>query len=496
MMWSVEAHHVVLPPVESAGAPRRLGRAGDERLARLVGSGSDSAFAAIYGRYHQPIYRYCRSLTGNDADGQDALQSTFISALVALRESRRDAPLRPWLYRIAHNESISLLRKRRPEQELPDEGGPAARGPAEVLADRERLAALVADLRELPERQRGALVMRELSGLAHEEISVALGISVGAAKQTVLEARKTLQEFSEGREMPCSHIEHLISAGDRRALRARRVRAHLRSCDHCNAFASAIDQRRTDLMAIAPPLPALAAAGLLSNVFGGAAGAGAGHAAGGAGLAAGAAGKGIGAALTAKGVLTGAAIVAATAAVGATAIHGLTGRSAPAGRTAPTHSHSATPSAGAGPRHSATGAHHRSSAAKPGTKRRYADTRSRHRTHAHPRGSGAGVTSRSTTPSSSRAGYTAGASAAVHGHGLPITGATRGTKTRAHGTPLHRHTTHTRKHAGSTAHTHGKGTGAAATHRATTTATTTTTSTTDATSSTGGGSGKSHAVAK
>ena len=497
MMWDVHAQPAILSSTGADARPRRLGLAGDERLARLVGSGSDGAFAALYARHHQAIYRYCRSLTGNDADGQDALQSTFISALVALRDGRRDAPLRPWLFRIAHNESISLLRKRRPEQELPDDGGPTTRGPAEVLEERERLASLVADLMELPERQRGALVMRELSGLAHEEVAVALGISVGAAKQTVLEARKTLHEFSEGRAMPCNQIERMVSDGDRRALRARRVRAHLRTCAHCATFAAAIDQRRSDLMVIAPPLPAVAAAGLLSHVFGGAAGAGSGSTAagaGGAGVAAGAAGKGIGATLSAKGLMTGAAIVAATA-VGATAVHRLTSHPARPGDA--THA----PAAGAAHRaagHLRSGTARRAGSTTHGTKTRTHGARTGTASHARPhRGHGttAGVpaalthTGPGVTPA-------VGSSPALHSHRQPAAAALNGTKTRSHGSPVHRRSARTHTHPSTTAHTHGRGKGTVTATHPSKPAPGTTTTSTDATPITGGGSGKPHAIAK
>jgi len=108
---------------------------------------------------------------------------------------------------------------------------------------------------------RGALVMRELSGLSHEEVAQALGISVGAAKQAVFEARRSLQEFAEGRSMVCESVRHLISDGDGRSLRGRRVRAHLRSCPGCAAFSTAIGERRAELRALAPALPAAAATG-------------------------------------------------------------------------------------------------------------------------------------------------------------------------------------------------------------------------------------------
>ena len=282
----------------------------DERLARSVGQGNDRAFNTLYSRYHQQLYRYCHSIVRHEADAQDALQSTFTAALTALRRSQRDAPLRPWLYRIAHNESISLLRRRRVTDELPETLPGGARSAEATAEERARFALLVSDLQALPERQRGALVMRELSGLSHEELAQALEISVGAAKQSVFEARQALAEFAEGRAMACEEIQKLVSDGDKRVLRGRRVRAHLRDCQPCHAFADAIPERRGALLALSPALPAAAAAGLLQRITGVA------HHGGGGGLLAGAGGKSIGVALSAKTVATGIAIVA-TAAVGA-----------------------------------------------------------------------------------------------------------------------------------------------------------------------------------
>jgi RNA polymerase sigma factor (sigma-70 family) len=240
----------------------------DEHLARLVGAGTDRAYALLYQRYHQQLYRYCRSLLGNDADAQDALQSTFVAALSALREGRRDAPLRPWLYRIAHHEAVTLLRRRRRfvEQSEPEPGWEVSA--EEASTQRERLVLLMADLGDLPERQRGALVMRELSGLSHEQIAVALQTSPRAAKQAIFEARSALREFELGRAMACEEVCRLLSDGDGRSLRARRVRGHLRSCGACAAFAADIRTRRADLQALAPPLAPVAASGLLATLLG------------------------------------------------------------------------------------------------------------------------------------------------------------------------------------------------------------------------------------
>jgi RNA polymerase sigma factor (sigma-70 family) len=232
----------------------------------LVASGSEPAFATLYERYRQPLYRYCRSILRDDADAQDALQSTFVAALTALRRGQRDAPIRPWLFRIAHNNAISVVRRRRASEELTDELPLLGRSAEEEAADRARLAQLLADLGELPDRQRSAVVMRELNGLSHDEIGVALQTSAGAAKQTLFEARQALLEFSEGRTMSCEAIQRTISAGDRRVLRGRRVRAHLRDCAACAGFAAAIPARSADLKALVPPLAPLAAASVFARV--------------------------------------------------------------------------------------------------------------------------------------------------------------------------------------------------------------------------------------
>jgi RNA polymerase sigma factor (sigma-70 family) len=296
-------------------------RIGDERLARLAARGSPRAFAAVYERYHQVLFRYCRSIVRDDADAQDALQSTFTRALSALQRGQRSAPLRPWLFRIAHNEAISVLRRRRRGDE-PLAGAPLPAAPSaeDQAGERARMAVLLGDLAALPDRSRSALVMRELSGLSHEEIAIALDTTPGAAKQAIFEARRGLLECAEGRAMPCAEVCQAISDGDRRILRGRRMRAHLSDCASCAAFAASIDARQSDLRALVPALPAAASAAVLARALGTAVGSGGGGAAAaGAGGAAGAAGKAIGVAFTSKGFATASVLATAAVSVGGVA---------------------------------------------------------------------------------------------------------------------------------------------------------------------------------
>jgi RNA polymerase sigma factor (sigma-70 family) len=246
-----------------------LSRLGDEALAGRAAAGSGAAFSALYERYHGPLLGFCRSILLDDHDAHDATQNALEAALRSLPRREPGRPLRPWLYRIAHNEAIDIVRRRRPQAELTELDAPTVPGPEVDAEQRVRLAQLVDDLRGLPERQRGALVMRELSGLGYDEIAVALGVSPGAARRAVFDARSSLHEAVDGRATECTSVRHCISDGDRRSMRARRIRAHLRSCDDCASFQHSIGARSADLHLLGPLLPGAALAGMLGGGAGG-----------------------------------------------------------------------------------------------------------------------------------------------------------------------------------------------------------------------------------
>ncbi|WP_026912641.1 RNA polymerase sigma factor [Patulibacter minatonensis] len=237
-------------------------------------AGDPAAFAALYERHRTELFRYCRSILRHEQDAHDALQNTMVKAFAALQTEDRDLDLRPWLFRIAHNEAISLIRRRPETAELDDRVGGDDDTVHRTVETRERLGHLRADLQDLPERQRGALVMRELSGLSHEEIGVALGTSARAVKQTIYEARKGLGDAAEGRAMDCDTVQRTLSDDDGRVVGTRRMRAHLRSCRSCRTFQGALAQRPKDLAALSPVVPLAGAAGLAALLKGGAAGGG------------------------------------------------------------------------------------------------------------------------------------------------------------------------------------------------------------------------------
>lgn len=233
-------------------------------------SGDTAAFEAVYRDAHQELYRYARSIVRDEHLAEDVLQSVMEKALAALQTDERDFELRPWLFRITHNEAISRLRQDKPVVELPDALPSGARGLDEQLDDQSKLDTLWADLHALPDNQRQSLVLRELSGLSHEEIAAVIESTPRAVKQTIFEARRALLECEEGRVMVCDDVQRQLSDGDGRVRRGRRMQAHLRSCQDCRAFDRAMHERPAELRALAPVLPAAAAAGLLAQLVPGA----------------------------------------------------------------------------------------------------------------------------------------------------------------------------------------------------------------------------------
>ncbi len=243
---------------------RRL--AGDERIAELVIRGDHEAFSLIYERYSEPIYRYCLAILRDPDDARDALQTTMLNAFRSLKDRSEGLAVRPWLYRIAHNTAASLARQRRMHSELPEHLSSEQLLPIDDFLQRERVEQVLAHLSRLPERRRGALVMRELLGLPYEEIAIALDGTPGAARQAVLEARVALGEAQRDGDVDCAEVCKRISLRDGRRLRSRAVRLHLSACESCRRFRRLIHTRRRTLGTL-PPLSGVAKLGILDGIL-------------------------------------------------------------------------------------------------------------------------------------------------------------------------------------------------------------------------------------
>jgi RNA polymerase sigma factor (sigma-70 family) len=164
----------------------------DERLVDLVRAGSEPAFEAIVTRYRRALLRYCSRILPEER-AEDAVQQTFVRAFDAMRESDAELRLRPWLYRIAHNTALNALRDRSLRHEQLDESFDGVEQPDQALERSMGLREVLRAVQDLPERQRNAIVLRELEGRSYEQIAAELGVTGGAVRQLLNRARTSVR---------------------------------------------------------------------------------------------------------------------------------------------------------------------------------------------------------------------------------------------------------------------------------------------------------------
>ncbi|MEZ0396101.1 MAG: sigma-70 family RNA polymerase sigma factor [Anaerolineales bacterium] len=169
--------------------------------------GDRQEFARLVDHFSPLIYRLALKMLGNEQDAEDVLQNTFLQVFRHMKEFEARSSLSTWLYRIAANEALMLLRRRRPEtaltDNLPDEEPLEEPAqfidwcclPEEELLSAEGRARLDEAIRLLPETLRVVFLLRDIEGLSIQETSQALGLSETAVKTRLLRARLRLREM-------------------------------------------------------------------------------------------------------------------------------------------------------------------------------------------------------------------------------------------------------------------------------------------------------------
>ena len=276
------------------------------------------AFEVAFERYGGSILGFCRHMLGTTEEAEDAVQHTFAAAYRDLtRADGRSIALKPWLYTIARNRCLSMLRARREQPvEAPEL---ATAGLADEVQQRAELRELLGDLRELPEDQRAALLLAELGDLSHPEVAGVLGCEVPKVKALVFRARSGLIARREARDTPCEEIREQLANLSGGSLRRSGLRHHLSACPGCREYREELKRQRQLLALALPVVPGLALKkSVLAAVgFGGGAAGGGGAAVGVGGLStvfgsfgsATAAKVAVVGALAAGGAVTGAAVV-------------------------------------------------------------------------------------------------------------------------------------------------------------------------------------------
>ena len=156
---------------------------------------------ALAEKLRPELHRYCARLMGSVIDGEDVVQDTFTRAFVALDELEETAPLRAWLFRIAHNRALDLLRSRaihaaEPIEAAHEVADTESTDPVEVLMRREAVETAVSRFVELPTVQRSVVILKDVLDQSLEEIAAMLDLTVNAVKAHLARGRARLKTIN------------------------------------------------------------------------------------------------------------------------------------------------------------------------------------------------------------------------------------------------------------------------------------------------------------
>lgn len=171
----------------------------DETLALSARMGDRQAFAHLVRRHQERVFGFLLRMLGARDEAMDLTQDTFLKAWNALPGWRPEARFTTWLFQIARNAALDLLRRHQRVEfisidaaasgEAGFEPRDAAPLPEEQLADRQRIGLLERALGALPAEQREILLLRELEDMSYAEIAATLGINEGTVKSRLARAR-------------------------------------------------------------------------------------------------------------------------------------------------------------------------------------------------------------------------------------------------------------------------------------------------------------------
>jgi RNA polymerase sigma-70 factor, ECF subfamily len=195
-------------------SPDRLVAQQDAELVAAAKTGSGRAFELLVERHEGKIFSLAQRMTRNREDAEDIVQQSFQKAFVHLKKFEGDSLFSTWLTRIAINEALMLLRRKRGSREVPiaesnagNETAPSldfpdsGPNPEDSCLQREQERILSAAVNQLTPGMRKAIELRELSELSTGETAQVMGLSVGAVKARVFHGRRklrrTLQRYVE-----------------------------------------------------------------------------------------------------------------------------------------------------------------------------------------------------------------------------------------------------------------------------------------------------------
>ncbi len=176
-------------------------------LVRAAKAGDISAFEQLVRRYDRNVFRIAQHITQNREDAEDVVQDAFLKSYENLKNFQEQSKFYTWLVRIAVNEALMRLRRRRPERmvsldedvkteedSMPREVADWSPNPEQQFSQAELKDILQRTIQGLPSSFRTVFVLRDVEGLSTEETAEALGLSIPAVKSRLLRARLQLRE--------------------------------------------------------------------------------------------------------------------------------------------------------------------------------------------------------------------------------------------------------------------------------------------------------------
>lgn len=257
-MESAAIEHVGVPGMRGPSPFLRLQT--DEKLVELTRRGNQAAYEVLVARYDARLIAFTRHMLGSREDAEDVVQETFAAAYNAMVADTRPINVKPWLYRIARNRSLNHLRRNSAIGVDTFDHHVAEHGltTADKVHRKEEFRQLMADVQDLPETQKTALLLREIDALSYDQIAEAMDTTVPSVKSLLVRARVGLAEAAEARKLTCEEVrEELGEVAEGLKRLSPPVRRHLRDCERCSTFRKSLKDNNKALALMLPIGPLL-----------------------------------------------------------------------------------------------------------------------------------------------------------------------------------------------------------------------------------------------
>jgi len=171
----------------------------DNQLVRECLGGDEHAFETLLLRYQRPVFNAVLRMVRDRDEASDLTQTAFLKAFEQLASFNSGNKFFSWLYRIAVNETINHVKRRRRLEPLVGEWASGARSPEAALVGTDLSRHVQDALMSLPFDARAVIVLRHFEGCAYDEIAVIVGISEKTVKSRLFSARRQLKELLEAK---------------------------------------------------------------------------------------------------------------------------------------------------------------------------------------------------------------------------------------------------------------------------------------------------------